>query len=426
MVVRGLFLLFLSHLAILGLPGKAAAWEKDQECLFDPQQNQFLVSSISVKKAIIGSVSKVFTSAWALAVRGPDGHFRTQAFLKQVSPDLWDVHIQGDNDPYFSTGSFQYLVARLNEKGIHHIRNLTFDGQFYFLRYQKLAFNAHQAYEGKLSSKFVIGELLNQLVTLNVGYESLKDRLLSQAGIRLPERLILDVQHISASLDSRVDERNVAPENKIVYQSESLMLYLKEMNRDSNNYMAAVFFKSMGGVKAFNKFADNELGLSEKDFIFFSGSGYPITLYKKSLYNVANCRSVIRVLVYIDKILVKDGQAGIEDILPVAGSDASPSENSTVSDFYKNDEFTRSLVAKTGTVSPAISLAGMISTQNKGNLFFSLVYRKSKKEKANPSRAQIAGDLMTWFKKYGGKKEIACSVKPFFPFDWSFLLSPNL
>jgi hypothetical protein len=77
------------------------------------------------------------------------------------------------------------------------------------------------------------------------------------------------------------------------------------------------------------------------------------------------------------------------------------------------------MVAKTGTVDPAVALAGMIST-DKGDIYFGILYQTNGPGDWNRGRDAIRNQVVALMAKFGGKDRInGYHSAGFLPFDSS-------
>jgi hypothetical protein len=75
------------------------------------------------------------------------------------------------------------------------------------------------------------------------------------------------------------------------------------------------------------------------------------------------------------------------------------------------------VVAKTGTIAKAVTLAGIASTQ-KGNVYFAFVYKTPSIAYANQARRAIKEDLIELIDENGGPQKMdSSSPEGYDPFD---------
>ncbi len=372
----------------------------------------------------IASVSKVMTSYWALRTMGLEGRFKTTVHIRKVNATQYDLHFSGGHDPFTGREMIQFLVAELNRQGIESIRQLSFDENFkFFVDVRSAA--AAQGHFGLMdpSSERVVSELRDALGALEHGYDNLID-LAHSIELQLPPHLQLQVEDIRPRESASFNEHDFGS-RAFVYRSAPVLGLLKEMNRNSNNHAANQIFESLGGASAFRTFLKQDLGLNEIELRMVNGSGDRFDLPDgKTAYNEATCGALLKLLQAMQSWLKKSNHS-LADVLSVVGSDA-PGESSRLTEIYSNIVTNQSLVAKTGTVNPAITLAGILST-SRGVIYFAINCG------ANGSAADwttcqglIRNAVTDLFQKFGGSRPLFYEPIPFLPFDrQSGLQSPH-
>ncbi|MCX7977748.1 MAG: D-alanyl-D-alanine carboxypeptidase, partial [Bdellovibrionaceae bacterium] len=138
----------------------------------------------------------------------------------------------------------------------------------------------------------------------------------------------------------------------------------KEMNRNSNNHAANQIFESFGGAERFAESIRERLSLTSNEIKMLNGSGDRVDLENGFTYNKATCSAILHILRDL-RLLLKAEGLDLADVMAVAGVD----NTSTTGRLYGNDVTAGSLIAKTGTVNPATTLAGLVTTNN-GDYFF--------------------------------------------------------
>lgn len=369
----------------------------------------------------IASVSKIMTAHWAVASLGPNYRFKTGVLIDSSNPRAVNIHLAGDLNPYFDLQMLQNLVSELNRMGINRVQKLTFDENFYYGT--SVRFDRYLAHSNKvISSNGTERSLRRDLAQISGGYSMTLAKAQALYGMKLSDNARLSVNEIS--FQSSDEYRLVAGTKIFTLPSAPLHRFLKEMNRNSNNYVADLIFRKLGDAEAYKNFIKRRLNYDEKQVRFVNGSGYPVFQNEEKIYNEASCGATVQVLIDLKQILVNE-KLDLEDVLPVAGVNAK-GEVSTVSRIYDNGTTRGSLVAKTGTINDTISLAGMISAEE-GDIFFGIFY------KTNGTRKEVyqAYDgirhlIEQWTKEFGGKDSIDYKAVAFLPFDRESVLHPVL
>lgn len=331
------------------------------------------VSGIRPDKAYtIASVSKVFTSFWAISKLGPFYRFPHTVYVTPVSGDSYDVHIAGSKFPYFDKSMLQYLVSELNRNNIKHINTLSYDESFEYAT--NIRTNGGLVHNNKsINLSQVQQQLTRDLSKIQTGYSALvqKSAIIDQVKLLPSISLrVSKVKHISKN-----NFQFSGNTNAFIFKSSELYRILKELNRNSHNYAADTIFDKLSETGKFSDFMKRSLNIGSDEIIFYNGSGYPDESGPKKLYNKASCRSVVEMMNALRKIMIKNGLT-FKDIMPVAGMDASEDGNSTVTTLYGKTAGHGALLAKTGTVADIIALAGLMST-SEGNIYFHTSFNTS-------------------------------------------------
>ncbi|MEI7972839.1 MAG: D-alanyl-D-alanine carboxypeptidase [Bdellovibrio sp.] len=371
----------LSTLQTFARPGDPTAFCRETES--HPGEIQGVAKT---KPVVIGSVTKLFTTALAVQSLGADHRFKTRFQLSKTGPHSISMHIHGDGDPSMSAASLNQVFLELARLGIQEISSFSYDSHFFFLRFPN--YWAHKAHP---TSAQMGQELQAYLKSLAEGLSvtSMVDSSEYQLRFQIQRNLGRTLASPDVSPVPRIDSNS-----ELILESVPLVQILQEMNRNSNNATSQKLFESIGGVPQMNAFLSQKLGYLVRDIYLLNGSGMPEWVKGTKVYNKASCQSVVALLRELDQDLKKQGVPGVESILSVAGAEVDGAPESIVSRVYGSFETEQLLAAKTGTVDLAVSLAGSLSTSSAGRIFFGLVYhlnsRKASKAWArNLIRQQI-------------------------------------
>jgi len=384
------------------------------------------VEGLAIDKRIeIASVSKVMTAHWAIATLGANYRYETKVHITPVSRDQVNVHIEGSHDPYFSRYQAQFLVAELNQLGVRKIKSLTFDENFKFLSATRVGAVAQGHFRpADPTPDRVAGNLRATLNSLHESYLSMITRARDVMGVNLPQLIEMTVDSILYVSKDRVKFDDST--KTYLMKSAPLHAILKEMNRNSNNYAANIIFEGLGGADKYHQFIDGRLKTDRKKIRFVNGSGDSL-LNERGVkqYNEATCSTVIQVMVDLKSIMEAQGK-GVEDIMAVAGADSDSDGRSTVTALYENDFTDEALIAKTGTVNPAVTLAGYASTQ-KGLIYFGIIISTNGSAADwREGRSLIRQRVNDMFKKHKGRVSVNYEPQTFFPIDSESALRPVL
>ncbi len=335
----------------------------------------------------IGSVSKIFTTAWVLDVLGADHRFRTRVQVWPTGSQTVAVQIFGSRDPYLSGKTLSQIFLELRKRNVDRVSHFYFDDAFVFLRFPSQW--SHKAHPKDAQT----GEdLASFFRDLRSGIET-SDLLTGESGI-----LQMTVDKWSRTNKAQ----NPTAPVEMTLESVPTLQMLQEMNRDSNNATSQRFFLNLGGESQMRRYLTQLYGKDAKLVRLWTGSGMPVGAGVQRRDNVATCRSVLRILRYLDEKMKTLGKSGVQELLAVVGAEAGGAPESTVSRFYGNDETEQVLAGKTGTLNTAVSLAGTLSTATKGEIFFSMVYSiRPKRSSAAVGRNHIRQQINKWLAQFG-------------------------
>lgn len=384
--------------------------EMNSMCYLEDKQGAVIEGTNAQNMYEIASVSKIVTSYWALRVLGPNFRFLTQIYVDPVDKDTFDVHIAGGWDPYFGREMTHFLFSELQRNSVSKIRNLTFDENF------TLFWSVRENPTWSIDpTRRDIEIVLRQKLRLSSAEYTATRLKAKKIGLLLEPKLktrisnimFKSVQAYIPTTTTRTFELHSAP----------LVAYLKEMNRNSNNHVADHLFNFLGGVTEFQNFIKIGLNLETDDIRLINGSGDRILVTDEKrktqkTYNEASCEALVTILSAIRFELRINGY-DLQNIMAVSGLDA----DTTLGGRYASSQVSGAVVAKTGSVDPAITLAGMVTTEQ-GNVYFGILYKTRNPSDWNTARNKIRDNVIGLINKFGGKNEIDdYSTTSFLPFD---------
>ncbi|MBS1970018.1 MAG: D-alanyl-D-alanine carboxypeptidase [Bdellovibrionales bacterium] len=354
----------------------------------------------------IASVSKVVTSYWALHQLGPQFRFGTRIFITPVGRDVFDVHIQGARDPFWGRQLTHFLFSQLNRNGVREIRRLSFDENLGF-RWLVISDNVESEV---LTPQEIADSIARHIRALASEYPRTRQEA-ANLGMSLPKTLSLKAQSVEF-----IPANTFQPSSgtkSFVVKSAPLYRYLKEMNTVSNNHVADKLFEILGGVQNFRNFVQSNLNLNDRDLVFVNGSGNSIGGANGGVkdYNRATCEAILRVQYQMQSELHTKHGMSLKDVMSVSGADGG-----TLSPRF--DSIRNSMVAKTGTVDPAVTLAGVLST-NQGEVYFGVFMNTDSPADWNNARDQVRNKVMDLIQQYGGRRTFDYATRSFLPFDSS-------
>lgn len=375
----------------------------------------------------IASVSKLFTSLFAVATKGVDSRFATLFYVIPAGTDTFDVHIQGSLDPYFSEQSLHYLISQLNKLNVFKIRNLTFDENFKF--YYNT--NGRQIIPGvrgafnPVDSQRKLTDPAPELVKKILANKKQWLQNYNKTLAKYPDDLVKKPRLAVQSVDFMPAARFTSPLKPSGYiRSADLATQLKMMNWNSNNHAANMIFESLGAKSKFDKFFTEKLNFKTSEFQFFNGSGNNDTFDgTDGTYNSASCSAIIRTVKALKQSLASQ-KHDLEDVVAVVGAD----RGATVQRYSANVGINDGVVAKSGTIQSNVVLAGMINTK-KGNYFFAFNFAtaglprmkhpsasriaSAMRAEWSRTRSQIGAELGILVKSLGGATSLGYKTRPF-------------
>ncbi len=396
---------------IIGVQAMAAA--PSNYCALNNTTGEISGKNIDTKYNL-ASVSKVFTTYWAAKTKGLDYRYPTQIYLTDLGQDLYDVHLRGSVYPYFDRSMLYFLISELNKRGVKKINNLTYDENFEYATAVRT--NKDLAHSnGSQTETEIMRALRHDVTSLPKGYKIFAGKAKSVVDVNLVSSAQLKVKEIHAQ-SMQVFNQATTTSNFTLYSSPMHRI-LKEMNRNSHNFAADKIYEVLSRTGTFKDFMTKNLKISENEFSFYNGSGYPEMIAGQKAYNKSTCRVVATMTQDLYKVSAAQGY-GLRYVLPVAGRDADLDGDSTVSNLYSNQMTNGSLVGKTGTIDNTIALGGAMLT-SEGLIFFHMgVKNNNSYNDRQNSYGVIRSFLTTTIKQHGGKDTINdYQPTPFVPFD---------
>lgn len=353
--------------AFLACGGTAHAAALSTYCAYSTQEKKATGENLD-KATPIASVSKIFTSQWALAQLGPDYKFETRIHVTPVAgaTDVYNVHVEGAQDPYFSNESLHLMVSELVKLGVKRVKTFSFDENFKFfwnVRSNSVAimerdssFPQPSVVESQLKGR----SFLHDYNTTRIRFKALKVDLVANPDLEIEEKVFLEKKQFVAN-----QKRPTTKVYKV--KSSPLIELLKEMNRNSNNVAANILFEKLGGISAHETFWKKFVAGKKTGLRMLNGSGGPVFVGEMKNYNMATCRDVLLVLGSMHDYLSDPSRKfSLADVLSMPGD----RDGNVLRLSYSDEALDRTLMAKTGTVCPCVALAGLASTKKGPVLFY--------------------------------------------------------
>jgi D-alanyl-D-alanine carboxypeptidase/D-alanyl-D-alanine-endopeptidase (penicillin-binding protein 4) len=364
---------------------------------FSPDNQGFIVETLSGEVLAEhnadrlfnpASVVKVATSLVAISRLGPNFRFRTRVYTDGSLDTATGVlhgslYVIGSGDPALFSENAMLIADQLNRQGIRLVEgNLVVQGPFYFnfldlreaaarafrnvLAHHSWGVAERRAYERFLAMRAAEDERLKFENASLDGVGDTRPRSVASAGFDPSPGVLIDqpVGPPSVKISGTTVTDTWADTSNLkliaVHNSLPLVRLLKGLNDFSNNWMAMIIGRLVGGPDAVKRFLENEVKLKGDEVKIVTASGLGT--------NLISPRNMAQILHKLIAYLQKE-RLGIEDLLPVAGIDSGTLEKRFT------DAFRGSVVAKTGTLRGVSALAGVANTRGRGQLLFVIFNR---------------------------------------------------
>ncbi len=277
------------------------------------------------------SVSKLYTTLWAMERLGPQFRFKTQFHL--VGDELF---IEGGFDPYFVSENIMLIMDKLFVSGTKRISKIHFDSAF--------------SYNWTSDSKKIASRLLKVFKTNK--WDNLLKQTYHQVNRHLKQegRDPLTFSSFSAAKASRSKRKADRANLSLSFESSPIIKHFKQVNMYSNNFYTDAIFNYLGGEKSFNDYITTKLNTNSSEIYFYTGSGLGA--------NYTTCRLTLRMLEELSSTL-EELKIDMTKIIAVPGSDAGTMEKRFQGNFNKK------IVAKSGTLNDTSAFAGYLLNDSK-------------------------------------------------------------
>lgn len=286
------------------------------------------------------SLSKVATTVVALEQWGKDYRFVTPLYLRGTLEGgvlRGDLIVEGKGDPLFVWEEAIALGNALNRLGIREVTgNLIIVGAF-SMNFKPDPLASGQLLQLALDQKRWTGLIESQY------------QLLPPATPR-PEVAIAGTVQLQPSVpaDAQV---------LLSHQSLTLTELIRQMNIYSNNEMAEMLARSVGGAGVVAQRAAAIAQVPPTEIQLVNGSGL-------SVNNRLSPRAVTRLFMALDAKLASSS-IKVTDLFPVAGRDTKGT--------MQFRALPPGVALKTGTLNEVSALAGMLPTRERGLVWFTLI-----------------------------------------------------
>jgi serine-type D-Ala-D-Ala carboxypeptidase/endopeptidase (penicillin-binding protein 4) len=335
--------------------------------------SQFLATHQGTTPLSAASLTKAATSLAVLETLGPNYRYQTTVGTTGTIRNgvlEGDLVIQGGQNPFFVWEDAIALANQLKQQGIQEVKgNLVILGPFY-MNFETKAIPSGTFLKQGLDSALWPTEALQQ-------YQSLPP------GTPKPQ----------LTIRGSVVASGIAPKSvRWVAQHQSFPLadLLKKMNRFSNNAMAEIIANSIGGAKVVQQKAIAATDVPATEIQLVNGSGLAVE-------NRMSPRAVCALFLAIDRLLKPQGM-GVADIFTVVGTDESVLDQRSLP---------KQSVLKSGTLDTVSALAGTLTTQKLGTVWFAVLDNDGKVETFRNLQEELLGTLQQSL----GSVSVASAVK---------------
>jgi serine-type D-Ala-D-Ala carboxypeptidase/endopeptidase (penicillin-binding protein 4) len=321
--------------------------------------NQLLATHQGTVPLSAASLTKAATSLAVLETLGPNYRYQTTVGMTGTIRNgvlEGDLVIQGGQNPFFVWEDAIALANQLKQQGIQEVKgNLVILGPFY-MNFETKAIASGMFLKQGLDSSLWPAEALQQ-------YQSLP------SGTPKPQ----------LTIRGSVVAASVAPKSvRWVAQHQSFPLadLLKKMNRYSNNAMAEIMASSIGGASVVQRKAIAATGVPATEIRLVNGSGLAVE-------NRISPRAVCALFLAIDQLLKPQGM-GVADIFTIVGTDESVLDQRSLP---------KQSVLKSGTLDTVSALAGTLTTQKLGTVWFAVLDNDGKVDNFRTLQEQLLETL---------------------------------
>jgi D-alanyl-D-alanine carboxypeptidase/D-alanyl-D-alanine-endopeptidase (penicillin-binding protein 4) len=285
------------------------------------------------------SLTKVATTLAALQMFGAQHQFVTvigKTGTLQNGVLQGDLIVRGSQDPFFVWENAILLASALNKAGIRQVNgNLTIVGRFY-MNFESNPRTSGNLLKQGLDARLWSSEVETQYYTLPRGTP--RSQVVIRGSVQVASSAPSQMQVI------------------VQYPSLPLATILKKMNMYSNNAMAEMLARAVGGASAVKQKVVQITGVPSAEVQLANGSGLGED-------NRISPRAICAMFMAIDRYLQAQ-RLNIADVFFVSGQDPG---------VARDRALPRNSVVKTGTLANVSALGGAISTSRHGRVWFAIV-----------------------------------------------------
>ncbi|WP_019504452.1 D-alanyl-D-alanine carboxypeptidase [Pleurocapsa sp. PCC 7319] len=310
------------------------------------------------------SLTKIATTLTALGKWEANHQFITNIYLTgEIKNGVvrGDLIVEGSGDPLFVWEEAIALGNKLNQLGIRQVQGDLLVTDRFYMNYQAQAQVAGKLLKQGLDRKLWQSEITQQYLQMPPG--TAQPEVAIAGGIKLIAQVPATAQLI------------------VNHQSLPLAEILRQMNIYSNNKMAQILADLAGGATNVAQYAAEQANFALTEIELINGSGL-------GEENRISPRAVCQMLMAIDRLL-EDNALSVVDLFPTAGRDLV----GTVQDRGLPPGTT----VKTGTLDNVSALAGVISTSDRGKVYFVIINNGRQVKYFRQQQDQLLNELVqTW------------------------------
>ena len=274
------------------------------------------------------SVSKLYTTYWAISKLGPDFQFPTYFYLKDKT-----LYIQGGGDPFFVTENFFSVMSTLNQLGIRSLEKIIIHHDF--------------AYNWTKNQTSIIKNIRQVFNTAS--WDQMTKKTFQEMNQILLKNDLSPLKSLQFSV-AKISFGEFHFDNpSFIHLSSPIKSHLKQVNIYSNNFYSDELFTFLGGPNAFADFILQELNETRDTILFETGSGLGD--------NYTTCATTLKLLSKLENLIFQYGDQ-LHDYISLAGMDQG-----TLASRFKT-QGTRTVIAKTGTLRDTTALAGYLGQES--------------------------------------------------------------
>ncbi|MCP2730971.1 D-alanyl-D-alanine carboxypeptidase [Limnofasciculus baicalensis] len=306
------------------------------------------------------SLTKIATTLASLNKWGPDYHFETIVSATGLINNgvlQGDLVVTGSGDPLFVWEEGIAVGNSLNQLGIRQVTgSLIVVGDFY-MNFQQNTAMAGAFFKQGINAKSWSRNFTFKHATMAKGTP--KPEIAIAGTVKLAPTPPPDAYFL------------------LRHQSPRLTQILREMNIHSNNDMADMLGKSVGGAPAVIQEVIKSTGISQNEIQLINTSGL-------GMENKISPHCVTSMLIAIERYLAPY-QLNIADVFPLSGRDKDGTMH--------NRKMPLGTAMKTGTLREVSALAGVIPTRDRGLVWFAIINRGNDIPRFRAEQDQILAKL---------------------------------